>query len=365
MATTPTTLQAPLPSPLLAIRSQGAVSSTGSSSTQLLSSWLAQVKRLRRHQLPGHADPVTLAPCAAPVATAGGTKHLQTMLQSAMAEALGGLPPPKNPQGWRLWLVLPSHLADVDRQALAHAAAALWGRHAPEVNLLRGGPCAGWAALHQAYAACQGNAPPGASRLVIAAVDSLCDPAVLASAADRGELLQAGRSEGHIAGEAAACVVLTPLQDARALPAGHLALHRPAAAQQDEPWWPSARQPQAQPLAAALTQALAAAGMQPQHISHLLGDMDGSDWRALLESDALRRALGSTARPLAHWRPAATLGQVGAATGVLGWALCAAGVRHGVQPANTVLSWAAEPSGRAAACVMEASPHPPAGATAA
>ena len=364
MATTPTTLQSPLPSPLLAIRSHGAVSSTGSSSTQLLSSWLGQLKRLRRQQVLGHADPVTVAPCAAPVAKAQGVQRLQTLLQSAMAEALGDLPPPKNPHGWRLWLVLPAHLADADRQLLADAASAVLGRQAPEVNLLRGGPCAGWAALHQAYAACQSDAAPGASRQVIAAVDSLCDPAVLAGAADRGELLQAGQSEGHIAGEAAACVVLTPVGDARALPAGHLALHRPAAARQDQAWWPSAHQPNAQPLTAALTQALAEAGMQPQHISHLLSDMDGSDWRALLEGDALRRALGSAARPLAHWRPATTLGQVGAATGVLGWVLCAAGVRHGVQPANTVLSWAAEPGGQAAACVMESSPHQPTGAAA-
>jgi hypothetical protein len=257
-------------------------------------------------------------------------------------------------------LVLPSRLEKEDCDRVSEALSAwlrpyeTWTARPRQRNILRADATGSWVALEYAYRALEAN--PRLQHVMIAAADSLCDPAFLHQEAAADRLLWQGNMQGYTAGEAAACLLLTRVTSIRDLDTGSFGLHRTAFAKAPEALWPSAHSPDAAPLGQALNGALQAAGMQAMHISHLESDMDGSDWRAQIESSALNRAVFSETTALPHWRPANLLGQVGAASGLLGWLLPAVLHARHIEPVNSVLNWSVEPSGEIAACVLERSP---------
>ena len=281
--------------------------------------------------------------------------RLALMLGSALAEAMQGSEP--LPVGPSLHLLLvPSELPPGAVEALGARFAEFIGEWpAAETRVLVGGNAAAWQALEAAYRALEQN--PRLACVQIAAVDSLCLPARLHAQAQQELLLQPGNAEGYVPGEAAACVVLVPVRDVSALPPDAFALHRPGVVQQSGAWWPSDASPNAQPVQSALQQALDRAGFGPQHISHLISDMDGSSWRGQLETAALDRVGLRGAGALPHWYPAHRLGQLGTPTGLLQWILPVAA--HAGQAAllNSVMSFALDRQGLAAACVLERSPQ--------
>jgi hypothetical protein len=266
---------------------------------------------------------------------------LLSLLKPALAQALFSAPP----EPGMLLLVLPDWLEEAEAADLVAQVQTTLPASSKQTDLyaLRVGSTGAWAALERAFAHL--DAQPGLHHVTIAAVDSLCEPTQLRRAAAEGRLYQVGHGEGMVAGEAAACVALRRRDDITQVPAGRMALHRPACAA---------------PLAEALRAALACAGMQGRHLSHLLSDQDGSAWRATMESEALMRSVFPDAGARAQWRPATLFGQTGCAGGVLGWLLPAASHAHGMERINTVLGWGLEPTGQtacAAAGVLERSPH--------
>jgi 3-oxoacyl-[acyl-carrier-protein] synthase-1 len=341
------------PSPVLAIRTFGAVTNLGNNALQSAASWIVQARRQHRVKLEGFADPFTLAD--RPDLTEGleGPERLFTLLKSAVAEALADQPCPDASAASLNILVLPEGLAETDQKQLAERLAGLWPDRDVRFSTLTGNATAAWAALDSIYEVLDAN--PKMQQVVMVCVDSLCEPGRLYQAAEAQRLLQKGNSEGYIPGEAAVCLVMERLRDVTELPAGGFALHRPALVEQADPWWPSANQPDSQPLVTALTEALDLAGMNPSNISHLLSDMDGSSWRAQIEADALSRAIYSETSRLPHWQPVNLLGQIGVATGPLGWILAAIMYTHRIHPLNTLLNWSIDPAGKSAACVMERS----------
>jgi len=329
---------AALPSPVLEIEACGAVTALGQDPWQTLAGWVGQARGLRRVHLEGFADPFTVAECAALAAGQQGAGRLLSLLKPALAQALSSA----GPEPGLLYLVLPDWLDEAEATDLAAQVQAVLPASARHTGLLglRAGSTGAWAALERAFA--QMDAHPGLHHIAIAAVDSLCEPTQLSRAAAAGRLYQVGRGEGLVAGEAAACVALRRRDDITQVPAGRMALHRPACAA---------------PLAEALRAALAGAAMQGRHLSHLLSDHDGSAWRAAAESEALMLSVFPDAGARPQWRPATLWGQTGCAGGVLGWLLPAASHAHGMERINTVLGWGLDPAGPAAAGVLERSPH--------
>lgn len=329
---------AALPSPVLEIEACGAVTALGHDPWQTLAGWVAQARGLRRVRLEGLADPFTVAECAALTAGLQGAGRLLRLLQPALAQALASAGPEPGP----LYLVLPEWLDEAGAADLAAQVRAVLPACCRQVDLyvLRAGSTGAWTALELAFAHL--DAQPGLHHIAIAAVDSLCEPTQLRRAATAGRLYQAGHGEGLVAGEAAACVALRRRDDITQVPAGRMALHRPASVAA---------------LAEALRAALAGAGMQGRHLSHLLSDHDGSAWRAAAESEALMRSVFADAGARPQWRPATLWGQTGCAGGVLGWLLPAASHAHGLERINTVLGWGLDCAGPAAAGVLERSPH--------
>jgi 3-oxoacyl-[acyl-carrier-protein] synthase I len=353
----------PAPAPAtfsrLAIQSFGAVTLMGHSCTQTLASWVSQVRRMRKVKLPGFADPFTVAECTALTEGLVGAERLQALLTSAVVEAHQGIVAAQVAAPGLGLLVLPSWVTEAQQQQLQAHFTALMPRSERLHVLFKGGTTAALQALAYAHDAAQRD--PTLPCITLAVVSSECEPTALRVAAEAGWLLQAGNGQGWVPGEAAVCVVLSPLRQTSGMrdwPPSSFALHRPCITPHGSRWWPSDTAPQHTALTDALAGALQNAAMTGVHISHLLSDMDGSDWRAHLEGDALDRTVFKAAQSrLPHWMPADLLGQVGAPMSVLGWMLAARSHAHDIERINTVLSWVIDPAGHAGAVVMERSPN--------
>lgn len=354
------------PSPLLAIRSHGMVTAIGNSTAQTLASWCAETRRTRRLALEGLADPVTIADCQGVTDGLAGIDRLAALLASAVAEALDGATHLESEEGAEAGecleiLLVPHWLDDAGCARLGALLSswiqpyATWSRRARSRLVVRAGATGSWAALEHAYRALA--ADPALRHVMLAAVDSACDPASLRAAAQADWLFRPGNEQGWVAGEAGACLLLERAHTVDSVPAGGFALHRPALVQAPSRFWPADAEADAGPLSQALTGALAASAMEAIHISHLQSDMDGSDWRARLEAAALNRVIFSAAHALPHWLPASLFGQVGTPGGIIAWLLFAMLHRHQIERVNTVLSCSVDPAGQVAACVLERSPH--------
>lgn len=355
-----------------ALRRAGLVTPLGSSVDHTLAALEADARVFQRVRVPGLADPVTVARCAAVDPEITSLDRLLQMLGSATAEALeqGGawdLPPSTAGDQALEILVLPEWLDE----AQARRAGDTWSSWLDELPpwnglqrerlVLRGGPAAPWLALEQAWKRLDRR--ENLKHLLIAAADSLCDMPRLENAAQQDLLLTAGHSEGLVAGEAAGCVWLQRKAHVREVPLDRFALHRPAVVDvrdSDEPAAPGtvAADAGVAALRQALQQALQRASMKPTQVSHLLSDMDGSAWRSRIEGAALEAEVFSQAVDLPHWRPAALTGQTGVAAALLGWVLPARHHTLELGRVNSVLQWAIDPSGGpVAACAIERSPH--------
>jgi hypothetical protein len=343
-----------LPSPILGIRSYGAVTNIGHCATQTAASWVAQTRRLRRVELNGFADPFTLADNSDLTKDKHGVERLFALLESAIAEALENQPSPDVTANSINYLALPQWLDAKACKQLSDRLSSFWPQRDVTFSTITGGATAAWSALMAAYKAV--DTYSSFKRIVIATVDSLCEPHILSQAAVEGKLLQTNNSQGYIAGEAAACLVLDRYTDINQLPANRFALHRPMLVKQNKPWWPNNRKPNPKALVSVLSSALEQAGLGAQHISHLMSDMDGSSWRAEIEGPALNRTVFTETSAIPHWRPATLIGQIGAATGSLGWILATMMHSKQIEQVNNVLNWSITPDGKTAACVLERSP---------
>lgn len=352
-----------LPSPLLALRSHGMVTAIGNSTVQTLASWCAETRRSRRITLEGLADPVTIADCESVTSGRAGADRLAALLASPVAEALDDATHLDSGNGGECLEILlaPSWLDD---EGCAQLGAQLstwiqpyeaWSTCTRSRLVVRAGAAGAWVALEHAYRALAAN--PDLRHVMLAAVDSTCEPAVLRQAAHANWLLGPGNEEGFVAGEAAACLLLERVATIADLPENGFALHRPVLVQAPQRFWPGDDDPDAGPLSQALTAALNACAMGPANISHLQSDMDGSSWRARVEATALNRVVFTEAAELPHWLPATLFGQVGNPAGIIGWQLLAGLHGQQVERVNSVLSWSVDPAGEVAACVLERSPH--------
>jgi len=336
----------------------GAVTSAGTRAWQSAASWVGLQKRFRPAVGP---HPITTAPCPEVTGDATGMPRLARLLGAALADlgasllAAGSsvrLPAPD-----QMVLALPAWMADADCAEvwrLSLAELARWagpGAEAPwttqPCRFVRGGHTAGFAAL----SALQGTTAPGGSTALLMAVDSLLDAPRLARAYANGALLTDRTPEGCVASEAAACLWLAGAPDTHASSERHLVLHAPALAESGSPHRRPPQPPDTGALEQVLRNALAQAGWQGEHVGYGISDFDGSAWRALAQVTARVRAAPDL--DPTDWEPAAVIGQVGAATGPVHWALAAERAWHDERPPNSVLSWALDEGTGAAAVALE------------
>ncbi|WP_338849527.1 hypothetical protein V8J88_10890 [Massilia sp. W12] len=367
------------PHPLFAIAGCGAHSAAGSSAGQSAASLQAQSRCTQRRATPWQAEAVSLAPCPSLDKQSSGAQRLLDLLAPALAEALppalqmeirqtaaraGGT----DMQVYALlllpdWLA-PEHSAEMHTIWLDCLRASLPGLHI-SAHCLQRGAIAPWEALQ--FCQQQTQQHPRTAYTILAGVDSWCEPSRIGFAVHHHLLLCKGNQEGFIGGEAGAAVVLqTVARDIQgqrlgwpAPQAGRFLLHPAAADYASHGFWPhgnaSQRAAGMRQLRHTLAQALAQAGMQAQHLSHLASDMDGSVWRAEIEGDALNQVL-TQGQGAAHSRPphlqiAGMLGQTGCAGGLLLWSMLPHLQR--LQNINSVLHWTLAPGGQSAACVIE------------
>jgi hypothetical protein len=360
------------PDTVWALLRAGLVTPLGTSVDHTLAGWAAAARVFQRVNVPGLADPVTVARCSAVAPEVTSSDRLLQMLGSATTEAMQ----PEDPADAPHWgqgdqalevLILPDWL---DEEQAKHAGDTWgswldqfqpWSQFHRERLVLRGGTALAWLALEQAWRRLdQGE---DLRHLLVAAVDSLCDMPRLEQEVQQNLVLRPGHSEGFVAGEAAGCVWLQRKAHVRDVPLDRFALHRPAVvpvAASDAPAQDGtvATESGAAALREALRQALRLGRLEACHISHLLSDMDGSAWRSHIEATALEAGVFTQASQLPHWRPPVLTGQTGVAGALLGWILPARHHTLDLGRVNTVLHWSVDASGGPiAACAIERSPH--------
>lgn len=340
----------------------GAVTSAGTRAWQSAASWVGLQKRFRKSAWPAVGPhPITTAPCPEIAGDATGIPRLARLLGAALADlgasllAAGSSVRLSVPD--QMVLALPAWMADADCAEvwrLSLAELARWagpGAEAPwttrPCRFVRGGHTAGFAAL----SALQGTTAPGGGTALLMAVDSLLDAPRLARAYANGALLTDRTPEGCVASEAAACLWLASVPDTHASSERHLVLHAPALAGSGSPHRRPPQPPDTGALEQVLRNALAQAGWQGEDVGYGISDFDGSAWRALAQVTARVRATPDV-EPT-DWEPAAVIGQVGAATGPVHWALAAERAWHDERPPNSVLSWALDEGTGAAAVGLE------------
>jgi hypothetical protein len=328
-----------------------------------------QRRALRRQKLQGRT--VTLAPASDLVRTAGaspgGTQRLLALLWPVIQEALAveAAAPWQQPQAPTPVIVaLPQWLSVDDCRILLDRLQALLAERglAVDISGLRDGVDASFQALF-ALQRMAAQAGPGAGPMLLLAVDALCEPSQLLQQLRQGLLLHDAHDEGWVAGEAAAALWLTPATAALAATRRNLLLHRPAllnkAARQ--PCWPSDAEGDGHVLHPAMAQALDNAGMTADQVGCWLSDHDGSRWRAEHHGAAVGRleaALAEAHGPTGGFvalaeQPAGLLGQVGAASGAVQWALAQLLHQHQLRPLNTALSTVLGHDGACAAVAIE------------
>lgn len=290
------------------IEASGAVTAAGTRAWQSAASWVGGQRRFRRQPRPEIGNhPITLSACPEVTAGAVGTQRLARLLAVALADLINGRAPaprtgpsatpakgaPGVPK--TLLLALPATLDATGVAEVWHLtrhALAEYGLGAAFADCAchpyPDGPIAGLKALQ---ALCNVSAPSAPA--ILAGVDSLVDTERLKQDYASGRLMTGDNSNGWIPGEAAACVLLAPVQSTRAPTDRQWVLHRPAALESAEPHCAPGRAPDPDALARSLKGALDHAGWQGQHVGRILSDNDGSAWRAQAHASARLRASDS------------------------------------------------------------------------
>lgn len=362
--------------PLWRIEHAGATTAVGSSAWQSAASWVGQQKRFQKSAVAGLGDlPVTLSPCPEvagswPATTSAQAPNTPTtpllapqriarLLAAALVDLLTGAQSASSstahgPQ--TVVLALPAWLSAEQGAAIWQQSLGVLQQQGGDqqaralvklpMHVLRSGHTACFEALEQLNAE-----EPTWSDVLLLAADSWMDVNLLQPEFNANQLLTDNNQDGLIGSEAAAALWLHAVTDTTAPDEHHLVLHSPALARSTQAHRHAAQEPNPEALTHVIRRALNHAGWKPEHVGTTLSDSDGSAWRASAEVAAMARALKG--QDPQEWQPATVLGQVGAATGAVHWALAAQRLRHDKTAPNSLLSWALDAGDLAAAVALE------------
>jgi len=375
-------------SSLWRIEHAGAATAVGSTAWQSAAAWVGLQKRFRKITLPSLGDvPLTLAPSPEiagrwpdeAVNSSGGTagvaqialQRIARLLAAALLDMLVDVQRPKsssmtelpitqargpNQAPQMVVLALPAWLGEERALTVWQKCLELLCQHGgtPHARALAQLPLrvvlSGQTAAFEGLELLNQSGTRPSAALLLAA-DSWMDIALLETQLMANRLIADKNQDGFVAGEAAAALWLHRVPDTSAANVRQLVLHPPALARSAYAHHDNAREPNPDALTQAFRDALKHAQWKPEHVGNKLSDSDGSAWRALAEIAATARALPG--QDPAEWQPATVLGQIGAATGAVHWALAAQRLRHDKTSPNSLLSWALDAGELAAAVAME------------
>ena len=362
--------------PLWRIEHAGAATAVGSSAWQSAASWVGLQKCFRKNTVPGLGDvPVTLAPCpevagswpvtmpsnasATPNIPLLAPQRMTRLLTAALVDLLTGVQSASSstaPWPQTVVLALPAWLSAEQGRAIWQQSLGLLQQQGGDqqaralvqlpLHILRSGHTACFEALEQLNGMV-GNL----NDVLLLAADSWMDLALLEPELRAGHLLTDKNQDGFVTSEAAAALWLRAVADTTSSDERHLVLHPPAVARSTQAHRDTVREANPDALAQVFRSALNRAGWKPEHVGTTLSDGDGSAWRASAEMAALARAMKG--QDPDEWQPATVLGQVGAATGAVHWALAAQRLQHDKTAPNSLLSWALDAGDLAAAVALE------------
>lgn len=187
----------------------------------------------------------------------------------------------------------------------------------------------------------------GVTGVLIVAVDSLLNAAVLRKLEQAGRLLTALNSDGFIPGEAAgAALIGTPAAQAPILCVGLGFATETAALESGQPL-------RAQGLSQAIKTALTEAGREFHEVDLRIADLSGEQYYFKEAALALSRLLRVRREQIDLWHPAECIGEVGAAAGIAVLAVARMALTKNYVPGPVVLAHFASDAGRRAAVLLE------------
>lgn len=189
-------------------------------------------------------------------------------------------------------------------------------------------------------------------RCIVGAVDCCFDPGFLVAAAGLRILRTGDNPVGFLPGEAACFLLLErPGPAIRGLCVCGVAFGEGAPGEFDET--PSTGECLADTVAAAIESS------RPKipEVGYWLGDLNGTERRAIDWGHAIVRLQGRYRFPnLRTWIPAASFGEIGAASGAVGIAMVLKAHERGYAPGATSVVWLSAESGHRAAIVLSSDP---------
>lgn len=190
-----------------------------------------------------------------------------------------------------------------------------------------------------------------AARCIVGGVDSYVDPDHLAAAEALDTLKTPSNPVGFMPGEAAAFVLVEPLERAKLAERPVLATIDGIAHRGDAPHQFARNPAHGCVLADVVAHADGSTEALGRACGLVVGGCNGTEWNALQWGHALPR-LSPTLRDAPHWHPVASFGEAGAATGFLGLSMAARAhaAGHAPGPASTV--WALSAGGPVAAIAL-------------
>jgi 3-oxoacyl-[acyl-carrier-protein] synthase-1 len=236
----------------------------------------------------------------------------------------------------------PGRLDRIEAELLADLQQALGLRFAPESCVLPHGRVSAPIALSLARRLVYESGAPAA---LIVATDSLMLWPTLKTCIEQGRLLTQRNSNGFIAGEAAAALLVT-----QSLPQPHLSIEGVGFA--EEAAHIDSQLPlRADGLSEAIKAALADAGTQMHEIDFRIVDASGEQYYFKEAALALSRVLRVRKQEFDIWHPAECVGETGSAIGPIMLAVADTACRKGYAPGMSILSHAASDAGQRAAVV--------------
>lgn len=182
--------------------------------------------------------------------------------------------------------------------------------------------------------------------VLIVAVDSLLSWPTLSHYEQNARLLTSENSNGFIAGEGAAALLVGPPGDGLSLSCSGLGFGMERShVESDEPL-------RAEGLALAIKSALADAGREMHELDFRITDVAGEQYYFKEADLALSRTLRQLKPSFDLWHPAECIGDVGAAMGIAVLALAEAALRKGYAPGRRALAHLGVDAGRRAALTV-------------
>ncbi|SAL00431.1 3-oxoacyl-(acyl carrier protein) synthase [Caballeronia arationis] len=225
----------------------------------------------------------------------------------------------------------------------------------PWSTVLEGGAASGLAAISLAG---ELLARKGGGCCVVVGVDSMLNRGDLARLAVADRLHAEGQPQGVIPGEGAAAVLLFSRARPR-LSARAMILGTGVSQEADSDTATGSRYSTGTALRAALESAATDANCPEQALSFRISDMNGERYHALESMMASARFYRSRRERLIAWYPAASVGDIGAAAGVLSLVVAARAIERGYAPGPLAVCEASSDFSLRAASILGSAPGAP------